>query len=288
MKLTGWHVESDGAVSRTTDLLVAGTVKDVAISDGQAFVTAVRKNNDQLQVSSWTTTNQAGAFNYQAAATLGDVSKVAVAKLAGSGVITGRAVTAVRNSFGYLQLNVWDFDNAANTLTSRDSFVLGPITEVAVRTLRYGSNLSSTTRFVTAVRNGYQKLQADLWEVSHTGQITRLGGATTTDGVSNSAGSQQKIALGEWGSEDFFVAFIKDDGALQLVSWKTNNAGDVYGPKFDSKGAITEVAVTGTTTVVRKADGNLQLIQWSIDSDGDISSKGSADARSTPHSSVNR
>ncbi len=282
MKLTGWHVLSSGEVEREGDAVTTGTVKNLAISDGQAFVTAAQDGEDNLKVGAWSVigTGDNNIHNH-AVATGSKASRVVVAKLAGTGLHRGRAVTGIRNALGQLQLNVWDFDNQAGTLINKATKTADPISEVAVRTLRYKDDVNQTTRFVTATRNGNGKLQVDLWEVSATGTITRKGGEETGDSVSDLSSSRNKIAIGEWGTEKFYVAFIQSNGKLRLISWTTDTGASgalEHKGEYEASGK-TGVAITGKATVLRKDDGDLQIINWKFDSgSGAIDDNGSADA----------
>ena len=276
LKLVGWYVTADGHVEREGDAVVSGAINDVAITDGEAFVTAVRDSSDNLKVTSWTVTTGNDTIDSHQS-TLGDkATKVAAAKLAGSGDFQGRAVTATRTG-GKLQLDVWDFDNAVQSLTREGKWIAGNVSEVAVRTLQYQNDLDDTSRFVTAVRNGSGKLQVDVWDVNHAGQIERLGGEVTTFSVSSAASSVSKIAIDSWGLNKFHVAFLDGDSKLKLVTWQVTADGLTVTRKddFTSGNTRSEVALTRTTVVARDSAGKLDVLWFVINgANGEITYRG--------------
>src|SRR5262249_3197305 len=140
----------------------------------------------------------------------GPVTQVAAARLAGSGWIDGRVVTAVRNGAGNLQVEVWDFHNDTDQVVKRDSFIAGAVSEVAVQTLHSSGSLAQSTRFVTAVRNASGNLQVDVWDVDGAGHLNRQGKATT--GAVTATNYKNKLAIGRWEDDDFFTASIGSDG----------------------------------------------------------------------------
>jgi CubicO group peptidase (beta-lactamase class C family) len=277
LKLTGWYVQPDGQVQREGHAFASGTIKDVAITDGEAFVTAVSDSNDNLKLSSWTVSGD--DITGHATVQGGKVSKIAVTKLAGTGLQQGRIATAMCTPAGNLQVGVWDFDNLAPSITSKDTYQIKSDSEVAVKTLSYGNDLNSTTRFATVVRGSRRgAAQVDLWEVSPQGKLTRKATWTSEYQMSDEPSFKKKLALGEWGNGNIFVAYIKTSGKLEVTTLEVVNNSELQ-EKGEAEGLEkTEVAITGTATVLRNSDGNLQIINWRISSDGSITDSGSADA----------
>jgi len=264
LHVTGWNVMAGGAIQKEKSIL-AGEASEIAITDGEGFVTAMRNGSGNLQVTAWSTVLAvASSIKREGSAIIGAVSKVAATKLAGYGALDGRVATAVRNGEGNLQIDVWDFHNASNQVTRRDTIVGGPISEVAVKTLHSSTSLAQSTRMVTAVRNGEGKLQIDIWDINSAGQLTRKGKAIA--GAVSAAAANNKIAIGRFDDDDLFTASINGDGKLELIQWTVSESGLLTkGAEGVVDSEITEIAVAAGTTVMRlKDDGKSKLINWRV------------------------
>jgi hypothetical protein len=275
LRVIGWNVHTDGTIERPKTIVIQGGT-EIAITDGQAFATAMRNNSGNLQVNAWSAAlGYAENLQGEGQSISGAVSKVAITKLAGSGVGDGRVATAVRNGDGNLQVRVWDLHPAINQVAAGDSYTAGAISDVATLTLDSGNSLAQATRFVTAVRNGSGNLQVDVWDVDGAGNLTRRGKATA-DAVTSEA-YKNKIAIGRFADDDFFTASIGTDGKLDIIHWTVNAAGDLTKGDQAQTGEVTGVAVANTKTIVRLADDTFKVINWRLVNDqwqryGEISS----------------
>jgi CubicO group peptidase (beta-lactamase class C family) len=275
LRVIGWNVMTDGAIERPKTIVIEGGT-EIAITDGQGFATAMRNSAGNLQVIAWSAAlGYAENLQREGQAFGGAVTKVAVTKLAGSGIGDGRVATAVRNGDGNLQVRVWDFHNAINQVVAGDSFTAGAISDVATLTLDSGNSLAQATRFVTAVRNGSGNLQVDVWDVDSAGNLTRRGKAVAE--AVTSENYKNKIAIGRFAEDDFFTASIGTDGKLDVIRWTVNAAGDLTKGDQAQTGEVTGVAVAGSKTVVRLPDNTFKIINWRLVDDqfqrnGEISS----------------
>jgi CubicO group peptidase (beta-lactamase class C family) len=271
LKVTGWTLANDGNVT-PGQAVTAGAISDVSVTDGQAFITAVRNGSGNLQVTSWSATvGSTVEVKREADVTLGPISKVVATKLSGADALLGRFATAVRNGEGNLQVDVWDANNSTKKVMRKDSYVAGPISEVAIKTLIYSLAAGQTTRFATAARNGDGKLQVDVWDIFADGQIQRRGGGVGLT-VSNSSGMGNRIAIGMWEGGNFFTASIDGAGELDITSWTvTGPTGIVSKKDAYHTGGVLEVAIASNITVVRlKSDSVMKLVYFKFDSNGEI------------------
>jgi hypothetical protein len=276
LSLTLWDVHNpgDGQIERKEEVKDDLSIKDVRITDGPDFVTAVRDNSDRLRVIAW-----AKPFGLQryGEAKGDEVKQISVTK-ACSDALRGRAVTAVRNKDDKLQLDVWEYDNSANTVKRTDTLTLGPVTlGVTIETLKYVNSLTQKARVVTAMRNANGKLQVDVFDVLSTGQLVHKDGDSF--GTVTAANTKSRIAIDPRGAgSDFFkgigflTASINDVGNLEVITWKTDAFGNITKVKdVTSMQIATSVDVTRATTVARSDGGYLLMTKWKIDDLGNIS-----------------
>ncbi|HEU4387344.1 MAG TPA: serine hydrolase domain-containing protein [Blastocatellia bacterium] len=277
LRVTGWTMAGNVG-AKPGQGVAAGPISDVSVTDGQAFITAVRNGSGDLQVTSWSATvGTTVEVKREADATFGPISKVVATKLSGAGPLLGRFATAVRNGEGKLQVDVWDADNSAKKISRKDTYVAGPISEVAIKMLVYAEG-GQTSRFATAVRNGDGHLQVDVWDILANGHIERRGGQADV-AVSADGSSRNRIAIGGWGQGNFFTASINGDGKFDMKSWAVTLPGGIVSKKDEyTSGEVLEVAVAADLIVVRlKTEGEtnkMKLIYFKFSSTGDINRSG--------------
>lgn len=273
-EVTGWSASESGLIKKektiSESIISDPFVSEIAVTNGEGFVTAARNTVGKLKVTAWSAAEGLAAnIKREGNATGESVSQVSATKLAGIGWLNGRVATATRNAQGNLQVSVWDFHNASNEVKQRDTFIAGAVSEVTVKVLRSSSSLAQATRLATAVRNGEGKLQVDIWDVDANGQLTRKGKAVV--GAVALAAAKNKIAIGRFDDDDFFTASIGGDGKLEVIRWTVSESGLLTkGDQSGTGGEITEIAATGGATVMRlksddaKDNGTFKLINWRI------------------------
>lgn len=280
----GEVVFKDDDVAGTADGALAIPATELAITDGVNFATASLGNDGKLAVISW---NYDGANLTQYGLGFGATAQeVAVTKTHGTGS-TGRVVTAIRTAAGNLRLDVWEFNNTNKTVTLKDSYTAGAAQEIAIKTLRFGPYMSSTARVVTALRNGDNKLQVDVWDLDSNGQLNRQGKGLLGE-VTATTNSLFKVAIDTdsdggdfFNTAGFMTAFVNGDGKLQVATWYADVAGavknkttGVVGQATDDavyNAAVVDIAASASTITTRKATSNeLVTIKWKINADGGI------------------
>jgi CubicO group peptidase (beta-lactamase class C family) len=284
LKLAAWSVSPDIGQVEFVDSRVASTpdnalnipVTDVSITDGVDFATAARGSTDgQLKVIAWRFNGS--QITQHGTGYGGLVYETSITKAAGQGA-QGRVVTAVRTAAGQLQMKVWDFNNSTDTVTLRDTYTAGLISDVAIKTLRFSAGLGQSSRIVTAVRNGSNQLQVDVWDVDGNGQLIRQGKGLFGS-VNASAFPFNSVAIDTsdeggafFDTAGFMTAFINSDGKLQIVTWHVDATGDVVEKKGDAvyNAAVVDIAASASTVVARDSNKELRTIKWKINDDGSI------------------
>jgi hypothetical protein len=263
MKVTVWRVDERGGVDSHGNGYLPGTVENLSVSDGDAFATAVQDSQDRLRVDAWTVNpGNLNQLERQGSAFGPLVRRVAIAKVAGTGVARGRVVTAVRHQDNRFQLQAWDFDNQSNGVVARGLHTGGEVREVAIRTLDYGAVWSSDSRVVTAVQTMDGHLTVEAWDVSGAGVIERVGVDETDATVTSVATFRNRIAIGRLSNTRFYVAFLTADN-MKLFSYRVNSAGVLTREaEYTTDKRRTEVAATGATTLARNDDGDLEIVRW--------------------------
>ena len=264
LRLAGFHVTTEGAVEERGNQVLAGAVKDVAITDGNAFATAVVTNANLLRVDAWTIDgNIPDTIHRQGSANGVPATRAVIAKVAGTGTAAGRVVTAVRRNDAALRLDSWDCNNLADTVINRGSATAGTVRTVALTTLQYQNSLDDATRVVTAVHNGQNRLQLDSWEIAANGQITRNPGTLTTG--FELGGTARPVSLRRISNTRFFAAYVDESGNLgaAIFAVAANGAVSLEG-SLVTEGQTTMVANAASLTATRLDDGSLVLRQWKL------------------------
>lgn len=277
--LTLWdsNIPGNGQIERVEDL-VDISIRDVEITDGLEFVTAVRDADGRLRVITW---NKSFGLSRNGEAVGDEVGEISVTKACSNGA-QGRAVTASRNKDGKLQVDLWEYDNSTNEVTLTDTRTLGAATGITIETLKYVNSLDQDARVVTAMRNSLGRLQVDVWDILSSGQLFHKDGDSFS--LVTGAASTKKIAIDPRGAGgDFFdgvgflTASINSDGKLQIITWKTDAFGNITRvDDYESWQTVTSLDVTRATTAVRysapgSSKGSLLLTRWSVTDLGDVS-----------------
>ncbi|HEX6747255.1 MAG TPA: hypothetical protein VF092_08130 [Longimicrobium sp.] len=193
----------------------------------------------------------------------GDTTGTAITRLAMSTLGLGFVATAVRTDGGKLKVQVWKVSDGSGGAGAQQIENLGhasgdAVSRVAVVTL-------APDLFVTASRDGNDKLSLTAWKVAQNGNQV-----TPQDTVTDVAADEVAVCV----ARGLVVTAIRTGGGkLKLTAWKV--AAD--GSTIERRGVATDididkVAVVGTkygvVTAVRKAGGDLGVISWSVSSDG--------------------
>lgn len=267
LKLTVWRVDERGGTDAHAAAYLPGTVKDLALSHGDAFATAVIAPDDRLRVDAWNVNpGNLNVISRQGSATGPFVRRVAITKSAGEGLARGRVVTAAIDDDNSLQVQAWDFDNQSDGVVKRGNHTgTENMKEVAIATLDYGNTWSSDSRVVTAVKTGANRLTVEVWNVSGAGVVERASGDTTNFEVAIPSAGRKVVAIGRLTDATFYVAFLNDTNKLKLLSYRVNNAGVLTREgEFTTSKSRSEIAAAGTVTLARNEDGDLEIIQWHI------------------------
>ena len=174
----------------------------------------------------------------------------------------GRAVTAVRNGLGNLQLIAWAAP-MDNTLVRQGDIVEGSANNVKVVAV-------SANHVVAGVKDASGNLKLILYYVSNTGTFQRLDDVTA-DSVHSfdmtvTNGSTKKVVV---------AMRRQSDDKLKVLVWDFENGGTPHLQPAGSRleGEITAVAVTGARNflgvgvAVRTAEQTLKLIPYRLSAD---------------------
>lgn len=227
LMLISYAVAADGKLTRTHHQ-VDNRVRDLAVvavaggpANGGRFVTAVRREDQQLQLKSWEV-DAAGQITFARNATLPDrVLALKLARLGDTQVVV--AVQGEDRSFKVMQVAV-SATGLLDVVASDTAGVVGDFAVVA----------RGPSGFAAAVRTQTGALKLINW-VTDAGQLTRQGEA--------SAGAIKGVALANqlYGSETpqaiLFAAVRTAEDTLKLIPW------DATGPTpqrlaADSSGAV--------------------------------------------------
>jgi hypothetical protein len=182
-------------------------------------------------------------------------------EIAASRLNQKQVITAVRAQDGALKLIAWNVAaNGAFTRTGDSGGQAGAATNLAI------ARATSGFRFVTACRNGSNRLFLISWEVNNSGtSITRLADSGTL------AGTASMIKIVAAGNNRFVTACRAGNGSLLLISWQlsANGAFTRIADSGNQAGEILDVDMVATSnnriiTAVRQAGGDLKLISWNV------------------------
>ncbi len=280
---------------------------NVAITDGSDFATASLAKLPPGNLLNLTTWNFNGALLTKQASAFGpitsgnDVAVVKIAsKVAGVGTLT-RVVTAVKNTDGVMQLDVWDCFNAPlspqlSTITHVGKIVDTEWSEsLDIKNLGAVGDFTKAARLVTAYRASSGFLTVKAWQVDVNGSpqfksseiFTSYYG---TDLVASTA-LKHRVAIdtagdgvsGFFDGHGFMTTFIAQDTAiLNVVTWYADDAGLITFKSSKKTGvAVLGQGLTSTTTIVMLANdpntsanekGMEQVIKWAVANDGTITS----------------
>ncbi|MBP0016365.1 MAG: hypothetical protein J7647_02270 [Cyanobacteria bacterium SBLK] len=167
LRLISWEVANNGGITRR-DTETAGMVSAIAMdsahprtaADPSIVVTALRDNNNNLRVISWSVSDT-GNIIRRDTEVAGIVSNIDTAQIRlGDGPIKDRFVTAVRDSNADLRIIGWSVDTANADLERLGTAVAGTISNVAVAKV-------SNSCAITAVRDDNNNLRIISWSVTN-------------------------------------------------------------------------------------------------------------------------
>ena len=172
-----------------------------------------------------------------------------------------QVITAVRAQNGSLKLIAWNVAAGGSITRTGDSGDQAA-TATSIDIARNGT----AARFVTACRNGSNRLFLISWDVNASGStITRLADSGTL------AGTASMIKIVNAGNNRFVTACRAGNGSVLLIVWQIGNNGAItrLADSGSQAGTILDVALVALSsnrvlTAVRAANGDLKLISWSI------------------------
>lgn len=241
---------SAGAVSQVSATKLAG----LGSLDGRV-ATAVRNGEGNLQVDVWDFHNASDQVTRRSTLVGGAVSEVAVKTLRhGSSLNQAtRFATAVRNSEGKLQIDIWDVD-ANGQLTRKGKASASAVTSAAAKN-KIAIGRWDDDDIFTASINADGKLEITQWAVSESGLLTKGDLATTGGEVTEIAASGSATVM----------RLKNDDGTFKLINWRIINGQLVRHGENEWDGKVTQVAATGSVlSATRMSDGTLRLVKWVI------------------------
>lgn len=277
LTLTNFSIGSGSQIVRG-ESVTEPDAYDVQISDGTIFVTAVRNEDNELRVVGWN--NSLGTLIRSGDATGDWATEIAVTKAGdylGVSLIT-RAVTAIVNAAGKLQVDVWDANITLGTVTHVSSVevkgTLDPQAGVEIETLIAGNALEDA-RVVTAFRDSLDRLRVDVWAVSPSGALDRLDGTTWVASVKDWAVDSIAIeARGDGGEffdgSRFMTVSISPGDTARVVTWAIDAFDQISGVAELSLDDVTQVELSRGAVLARRTNGNAQVTKLDIQEDGDV------------------
>jgi hypothetical protein len=236
-------------------------------------VTAYRDAGGNMDLQSWRVSFD-GQIDLQDTDSDNVVSSMmAIARIGNSrDVVTARR----RGSNSDLMVTTWDVVNATGVITKDSEVILGDVNAVAIAPAPSDIGVGA----ITAVRNGSGNLQVDTWSINAATlalarEETDIEGAISQVAV---VGIQDAKLAGEAGEFQGAVTASIASGNLELRTWEIDAAWNVTSTDVDTKGTVSDVALTtvslgsrqAVVAAVRNVNGNLQLILWEIDEDGTL------------------
>lgn len=277
LTLTGFSIASGSQIVRG-DSVTESDAYDIQISDGTTFVTAVRNEDNHLRVIGWN--NALGTLVRSGDATGDYATEIAVTKagdMAGSSLIT-RAVTAIVNAAGKLQVDVWDADITLGTVSHVDSSEvkgeLDPQAGVEIETLIAGNALENA-RVITAMRDPFGELRVDVWDVLPNGSLDHVDATTFVAEVKDWAVDSIAIDARGDGSaffdgSRFATASISPSGSARVSTWEIDAADQVSGLGEVVLDEVTHVELSRGALIARNNNGNAQVTKLDIQVDGTV------------------
>ncbi|HZG00015.1 MAG TPA: matrixin family metalloprotease, partial [Chitinophagales bacterium] len=172
-----------------------------------------------------------------------------------------QVITAVQAQNGSLKLIAWRVSNDGSIARTGDSAdQAGAATSIAI-----SRNLDDT-RFITACRNGSNRLFLISWDINADGTtISRLADSGSL------AGNASLIRIVCVSKNRFVTACRAGDGSLKLIGWQLKNDGSLIrlAESGTQAGKVLDIALVTVSsnrviTAVRTASGGLKLISWKV------------------------
>ena len=280
LKVTGWTVSALGAITHAdTDIdNLTGRVSEIAIDTVGAdkVVTAVRAQNGRLKLITWSVDDHGMVARLGDSGDLGQAgSKITLQTLALS---TSRAVTAMKNANGDLELTTWEMD-AGGSWTDLHSVLSYTANEIGMT--NYCRNCAPdvsdppTYRVLTGVKDNAAHLKLISWNIDANGNIAQhLESTAAAQCTSQIALNYQKA----YDKERIITAVRNSSGNLELITWRFNN-GQIERLADSGTQAgqtLNEIRLTGLAnpgwlmTAVQTSSGNLKLISWRFTREGEL------------------
>jgi len=235
----------------------AGKATEITLNElGFFSLAAVKTDGGKLKLIAWRTGDTVSRL-----ADSGDQGAVGEIAMTRN---LNRTVTAVSTGSGTLKLISWnDGSGSTKPIPLLDSGDQGKASLIAIQPAPSGS----AAELVTAHRAEDGKLKLIAWNLQGgNGAFTRLGDSGDR---ADPEGQVDRIALTVNGNV-CVTAVGTSGGHLKLISWAISPDGgriERRGDSGDQAGTVSEVAMAGSVTAVRKA-GKLRLINWRISPDG--------------------
>ncbi len=281
LKVTGWTVSALGAITHAdTDIdNLTGRVSEIAIDTmgTDKVVTAVRDRNGRLKLIAWSVDDNGMVARLGDSGDLGQAgSKIALQPLSLS---RSRAVTAMRNANGDLELITWEMD-AGGSWTQLDSFT-SSYTADQIGVTNYCRNCAPdifdppTYRVITGVKDNASNLKLISWDINANGNIAQhLESTAAAQCTSQIAINYQKA----FDKDRIITAVQNSSGNLELATWRFND-GQIE--RLSDSGTqagqtLSEIRMVGLATpgwlmtAMQTSSGNLKLISWRFARDGEI------------------
>ncbi|HXB69159.1 MAG TPA: hypothetical protein VNY05_12995 [Candidatus Acidoferrales bacterium] len=174
-----------------------------------------------------------------------------------------RAVTALRNGSGDLEVIVWNIAGDG-AITRKGAATAGAATDISATDWPQGPGI------VTALRAADGNMKVIAWKIAADGSVQRAGDAD--------AGPVSEVVISSPAGFAGVVTPVRTaSGDLKVIAWKVSAAGAVTRTGDASAGACSKIAVTSLSaaggfarfaTGLRNGSGNLEIITWSVSSAG--------------------
>ncbi len=198
-KLIVWDVDQSGQFVRKRDhAALSGTQVALAALSATQLVCAVRGTNTKLDVSAWRlSADAAGTLS-----PLGSAPGPEITELAITNTATDRAVTAVRLTDGFIEIEAWDVDANDKVIAGRPAKTTALGEHVALTAL-------GSAKVVTAIRQPDETLKLTSWQViDNVRQLDEI--------AAGPVGLVSVTALG-W---DHMITAVQEGGdKLKLIDW---------------------------------------------------------------------
>lgn len=246
---------------------VAGLVEVVSLVFG-LVVTAVTTAEGRLKLIVWRISD--GGSTIERAGDSGNQAGVAGA-ISLTSLGTGHVVTSVRTNEGRDKVILWRISGDGSEVER-----LGDSGDDGVEADLVAAAPAGLGRFVTALRDGQQRLLVEVWEASaDAANLTRLSDSLGEAGV---IGEVRAISLG---SSQLVTAVSTQSGNVKLIVWDIDGQGQVSrsGDSAGQAGIAQSIALTRpepelVVSAVVTNEGDLKLIAWHIAEDGVVTRLG--------------